>query len=539
MKIVTGEKMGQIDREAMEGFGIPGMVLMENAGLQVVNLLQELLPPGERGAVVVVCGKGNNGGDGFVIARHLSRLGYRVKVLAVDRPETYKGDAAQNYRILLDSGTGVMLTEDRGLRGLGERLDEGDVIVDALLGTGTRRRVSEQYQTIIDDINRSRARVVAVDIPSGISADTGEVMGTAVRADYTVTFALPKRGLLLFPGAEHAGRVAVADIGIPEELLTSTAIRENLVDAEYVAERLPPRKPDGHKGTYGRVLIVAGSPGMTGAAALTGEAALRGGAGLVYAGTTEELRPVLEAKLKEVISLGFPGDKKGDFKEGAAREVLEKARTCQAVAFGPGLNPSAPTLELLKELLRSLDIPLVVDAGSLAALALEPGALRHKKAPVVLTPHPGEMARLLGTTVSAVQEERWELAARQAAEWGTVVLLKGAHTVIAAPGGEVYVSPSGNPALSTAGTGDLLTGLVAALAAQGLSPLQAAACGAFLHGLSADLLVRERGARGWKAGDVLDFIPAALNSLAAPPQRREEFLRSSLRWIREFEAWRW
>lgn len=519
MKIVSGEKMGEIDRQAISRFGIPGLVLMENAGLQVVQLIQKLRPDRNRSRVAIFCGRGNNGGDGFVIARHLRRLGYRVMIWALDQVSAYQGDAAVNYHILLRQGEAVFQMKENNPLEFIRNLEADDLAVDALLGTGLQRPVSGPLAEIIAALNSSAAEIVSVDIPSGVSAGTGEVLGAAVQAHYTVTFALPKRGLLLFPGAAHTGRLIVADIGIPAELTAAAELRENLVTGHFVQACLPPKLLDGHKGTYGRVLILAGSPGMTGAAALAGEAALRGGAGLVYVGTAEELRPVLEAKLKEVIVWGFPGDGRGNLTAEGSGEILQSAHTCQVLALGPGLQPTPETLHLFKDLCGEISVPLVVDAGGLGALALEPQFLKQagRKAPLILTPHPGEMSWLVGGSVTGVQQQRWALAAEQAREWQAVVVLKGAHTVIALPGGELYINPTGNPLLSTAGTGDLLTGLIAALAAQGLEVAKAAICGAYLHGLAADLLQAHSGPRGFKAGDVLDFIPAAFNKVIELP----------------------
>lgn len=506
--------MGQIDRKAMEAYGIPGIVLMENAGLQVVSMVLQLCPRADDGMIAVFCGRGNNGGDGFVIARHLQKLGYRVKTWAMGALSAYKGDAAANYDIYLKGGGHVSLLTEGDPSAITGELQESDLIVDALLGTGIRNRVAEPFAEVIRAINGSRARVLAVDIPSGISADTGEVLGEAVKADYTVTFALPKRGLLLFPGAQYAGRVFVGDIGIPRELTASSEIRENLVTGDAIKAHLPRRVADGHKGTYGRALILAGSAGMTGAAALAGEAALRGGAGLVYAGIAAELRAVLEAKLREVIILAFPGDGTGNMEPAGAGEILDFAGQCRAVAFGPGLDPGRKTLELLKGLLTRAALPMVIDAGGLGALALDTGLLAQKKAPAIVTPHPGEMARLTGMEVPAIQRGRWEIAAEKAREWDSIVVLKGAHTVTALPDGEVFVNPTGNPVLSTAGSGDILTGLITGLAAQGLPPQWAAVCGVYLHGLAGDLLAEQAGERGHLAGDVLAFIPLALNRVS-------------------------
>ena len=531
MKIVSGKKMGEIDREAMTRYGIPGLILMENAGLQVVGLIRKLRPDRGNGSIIILCGKGNNGGDGFVIARHLKRLGYCVETWAVDPVSDYQGDAAVNYRILLNTGCEVHLVGEKYPLGRLKDLNSSDLIVDALLGTGIGRKVSGIYEELIEAINSSSASVVSVDIPSGISADSGEVMGTAVRADYTVTFALPKRGLLHFPGAGYSGRLFVADIGIPEALASSADIRENLITGDFIRSQLPQRVLESHKGTYGRVLLLAGSPGMTGAAALAGEAALRGGAGLVYAGVAGGLRAVLEAKLKEVIVLGFTGDSEGNLTIDSLPGIMEHASGCDALALGPGLKPGRETLNLLKALAREVPLPLVVDAGGLSALALEPGCLTQlegRKASFIFTPHPGEMARMLGANVKNVQKQRWELAAQKAAEWNAVVVLKGAYTVIAVPEGEVYINPTGNPVLSSAGTGDLLTGLITAFCAQGLSPESAALCGAYLHGLAADLLVKRSGDRGFKAGDILDYFPAAFReTLNLPPVQPGELYQIS------------
>ncbi len=522
MKIVSGETMGRIDARAMDEYGIPGVILMENAALQAVRRVRELCPePGER-RIVILCGRGNNGGDGFVMARHLTRRGYRVSTWAAGEIEEYRGDAAVNYQILQRTGVHVrnLAVDDPGH--LLSQLGPEDLVVDALLGTGLSRQVGPPFDRLIAYINQSPARVLAVDIPSGISADTGEIMGVAVEADCTVTFALPKRGLLLFPGAAYAGEVAVVDIGIPGELIDSEMIQENLVTTEFVGQSLPSRELDGHKGTYGRVLILAGSPGMTGAAALTGEAALRGGAGLVYAGTAAELRPVLESKLKEVISLGFPGDGQGCLLPDGADEILEHALACQALAFGPGLKPGEKTWKLLGQLLARLAAPMIIDAGGLGALARDTSILKEKNHPLVLTPHPGEMSRLTGKDIEEVQRSRWELAQEYADLWGVVVVLKGAHTVTALPQGQLYVNPTGNPLLSTAGTGDVLTGLIAALAARGLSPEQAAVCGVFLHGLAADLLAVGDTPRGAMAGELSPYIPQAWSQVLEVLSRSRE-----------------
>ncbi|MGI5876601.1 MAG: NAD(P)H-hydrate dehydratase [Dethiobacteria bacterium] len=513
MKLVSGKKMGAIDREAIEQLGIPGLMLMENAGLQVVKFIQSNWKSPGKGKIIIICGKGNNGGDGFVISRHLHRLGYHLETWAMGDISDYKGDAAVNYHVLLQLGFTVFQASKDNLLGRLSDLGETDLIVDALLGTGIENLVRGPLKKIIAAINDSAAEVVAIDIPSGISADSGAVMGTAVKANYTVTFALPKRGLLLFPGVKYAGRVLVVDIGIPKKLTGCSEIKENLITGYFVQARLPRRQLDSHKGSNGRVLILAGSPGMTGAATMAGEAALRGGAGLVYVGTAEEISYIVEGKLKEVITLGFPGDGKGNMTVDGVKQIAKQAGNCQALAFGPGLKPDAETLKLYSELAKEINVPMVVDAGGLGALALSPEILLKNNRSLILTPHPGEMSRLTGIDIANVQQKRWELAAAKAAEWNAVVVLKGTNTVIALPNGDVYINPTGNPVLATAGTGDLLTGLIASLLAQGLQPEMAAICGVYIHGLAADLLSSESGKAGFIAGDVLQMFPRAINEV--------------------------
>ena len=518
--------MAAVDGEAIERFSIPGLILMENAALQVVQYIKEILPVRRHGSIIIICGKGNNGGDGFVIARQLLRCGYRCAVWAMDGCTAYRGDAAVNYEILLKQGIPVhLVTEEDPLKIL-KNLGEEDLIVDALLGTGLKSEVSASFATLIRAINESPAPVLAVDIPSGVCADSGEIMGVAVKARHTVTFALTKRGLLLYPGAASAGRVVVADIGIPEQLLEGYAASEQLITGQSVQALLPARPQQSNKGTYGRLLLLAGSPGMSGAAVLAAEAALRGGAGLVYLGAAPELRPVLENKLKEVIVRELPGDGEGNLDAAGFPRIQEESCSCQALAVGPGMDPGHSTLALLHQLIKELRLPLVIDAGALGALARNPSLLQwENKPPLVLTPHPGEMARLLGMDVETLQRQRWELAAAKAMEWDCVIVLKGAHTVVALPTGELFINPTGNAALATAGSGDLLTGIIAALLVQGLLPHEAAVAGVYLHGLSADLMVAHSGLRGHTAGDVLSFIPAAFQKIVTlVPHRPGEYL---------------
>lgn len=496
MKVLTAAAMREADRRAIEELGLPGAVLMENAGLRVAEAVLTVNP--RRRKVVIVAGPGNNGGDGAVAARHLSQAGLTVSLWSTARPEQYRGEAGDNFKFLSNSGAGWLhILENKELPALKADLKEAGLVVDALLGTGGSCPVEGLFAGIIRCINEQEAPVLAVDIPSGVCADSGQVMGVAVKARWTVTLAYPKQGLFLFPGAELAGEISIANIHIPPGLVERVATE--LITAERVRQCLPSRRLDSHKGSFGRVLLWAGSPGMTGAAVLACKAALRGGAGLVYLAAPSQIKPALESKLEEVIVKDIPESRPGEAGPEVAEDLLALAGRCQALAAGPGLSPSPGAARLLEEIIRSCPVPLILDAGALEMISGNPELLRESRQPVTITPHPGEMARLSGLTATEVQRSRLDLARRCAADWRCTVVLKGARTIVATPAGKAYFNPTGGPSLATAGAGDLLTGLIAALIAQGLPAEEAALAGVYLHGLAGDLLP----ARGVMAGDLL------------------------------------
>lgn len=512
MKVLTAAAMREADRRTIEELGVPGAVLMESAGMRIVEVILTLQPLPAR--VVVAAGSGNNGGDGFVAARLLRQAGVSVSLWSTAAPGAYRGDAAINYEYLRHSGFVVKhILDQAGLEQFRADLEGAGLIVDALFGIGLDRPVKGLAAAVIEAINSSALPVLAADIPSGVQADSGEVLGCAVQARWTVTFAFPKPGLLQQPGAALAGEVVVGEINVPSSLAAKEQAR--VTTARRVGKLLPSRPQASHKGSFGRALIIAGSPGMSGAAVLAAGAALRGGAGLVYLAAPAAICPALEAQLPEAVTVALPELSPGLVDPGAAELLLEKAASCSALAVGPGLAPVQETAALLGELIRHCPLPLVIDAGALAALALLPersrGALlRASSQPPLLTPHPGEMARLTGLGIDQVQRSRPETALRFAREWDSIMVLKGAQTVIASPAGELCFNPTGGPALATAGTGDLLTGLIVSLIAQGMQPYDAAAAAAFIHGLAGDLLPKGRGAL---AGDVLAAFPGAFQHL--------------------------
>lgn len=511
MKILTSAEMKDIDRRCVDEYGIPSLLLMENAGLQVVSALEDLFPGLSSKTVCILAGPGNNGGDGFVVARHLRNRGCTVKVVYL--PGRLPDDAAVNFAILQKLGVDLLEVQEGDLSSVTAAIDQADIIVDALFGTGLARPITGAAAAMISVIKRMNTPVVAIDIPSGINADTGAVLGEAVRARYTVTLGFYKRGLLLFPGAIHAGEVRVADIGIPPEL--AAECRVSRITREE-AGSLAVRPFDAHKGTFGHLLVVAGSVGKTGAACMTAEGALRAGTGLVTVASPSSLNPVLAMKLTEAMTVPLPETMEQSISLKARRRLKELSARVSAMAVGPGLSTHPETAQLVRDLVKGAEIPLVIDADGINAIAVNPEVLREARTTLVLTPHPGEMGRLTGLTSSDVQRNRLEVAEEFARKYGVVLVLKGAGTVVACPDGSVYVNSTGNPGMATAGTGDVLCGVIAGLAAQGMDPARAARLGVFLHGLAGDMTAAEVGEVGMIATDLMARLPAAIRSLTTP-----------------------
>jgi NAD(P)H-hydrate epimerase len=502
--LLSAEQMRCLDRHTIETLGVPGELLMECAGRVVTAEVLSELPTGS--TVWVVCGSGNNGGDGLVVARHLHLLGTPVRVVWVGDPKRLRGDPAANWKRA--QAVGVPVAQNRW------RPDPGDVLVDAIFGTGLDRPVEGAAATAIRKLCASRpaCKVVAVDLPSGLDADTGQVLGCAVEADVTVTLALPKLGLALEPGRSLAGRVVVGRIGIADEAPQVGRTAE-LWTRRAAAARLPERPAAGHKGSFGHLLVVAGSEGKTGAAALSAEGAARVGAGLVTIACPESTNAVLEVKCTEAMTAPVPETAAHGFAADAEKPILDLAEGRDAVAAGPGIGRGDETLALMRRLAEKLERPLVLDADGLLAFTDAGALLAARSAPTVLTPHPGEAAALLGSSPAEINCDRTAAARRLAEETGAVVVLKGAATVTAEPGGRCAVNASGGPILATGGTGDVLTGLIGGLLAQGLDAFDAGALGAFLHGRAADRLGELFGTAGVLAGDLAEEIPATLQSL--------------------------
>ena len=508
MKLVTAKEMKALDVQAQNDYAMPGILLMDNAAQAVAEAVHEALTALEGERVVIFCGGGNNGGDGLGAARWLQSYGVSVRAFVVGAAlDAVQGDAAMELAMFTKAGGRVeaLSTEDDWV--LAElAASKADVLVDALLGTGFHGELEGDVLRACELLNKSEKYILAVDVPTGVNADNGAVSENAVRADHTVTMALVKTGLLLYPGREYCGDIELADISMPVKLVEEYQSDKYRLTDEIVRELMPLRKANAHKGDAGRVVICAGSPGYTGAAALASDAAVKAGAGLVSLYTPLSSRDVLAIKLTEVMVHGLLERMPGILGGGAASDVASSAEAADVLAIGPGLGTSESTQEAVRTILQKITTPVVIDADALTALAGHTEILAAMQAQKVLTPHPGEMARLTGLEIAEIEADRINIAKKYAEQWQAIVVLKGAPTVIGCPNGTVYVNSTGNSSLATGGSGDVLTGIIAGLAAQEISLQEAAICGVYLHGLAAELTGIDIGLA---AGELAALLPQA------------------------------
>lgn len=512
MLAALGEEMREIDRKTIEEIGILGLVLMEEAGRQVALEAKAMLTSPQN-KILVLAGAGNNGGDGYVAARLLHNWGFSVQVWLLTSPDKIKGDAKINLKImqkLLPMEKIRQITSSEILQVKESELKEADLIIDAILGTGTQGEVTGIKREIILALNSLNKKVLAVDLPSGLNANTGQVLGCCVQATRTVTFALPKVGLLVHPAVEYAGTVKTVDIGIPPQVIEQLALQHVQLEPALVKQWLPQRKATAHKGSCGRVLVLAGSEGMLGAAVLCAEAVLKIGAGLVTLALPKSIYPLAATKLTEVMTRPLPETAEGTLALMAWAQVEKLVDKADVLVLGPGLSSQGETAILVLKILEETNLPVVVDADGLNILADNPHFLNKKRKNLVFTPHPGEMVRLTEKTMEEVQNNRLDLVREKAQEWGVSLVLKGAGTLVASPQGKVYVNSTGNPGMATAGAGDVLAGVIGGLLAQGLTTTIAAASAVYIHGLAGDLARNEQGEMGLLAGDILAYLPKAL-----------------------------
>jgi len=520
LKLVTSNEMMNLDNIAINKYSIPGIVLMENAGLQVVHKIKQLFNYFlENKRIMIFCGKGNNGGDGMVIARHLINKGADVKVFLLSSPSEIKGDAATNLKILQSMGVRIYpIINEKDLHRVNIAMIYSDLIVDAIYGTGFKGEAKGISTSLIKLINESKKIVLSVDLPSGLEADTGEVCGECIKATHTITFGLPKIGLYLEPGCRFSGQIEVVDISLPQKLFNQNSLNRELITLDWVKSKLTKRESNTHKGNYGHVLVVGGSPGMTGAVYLAATGALKAGAGLVTAAIPRSLNSILEQKLTEVMTKPLPENDKGFLGRDSLEPILEMIKSVDTIVIGPGMSVSIEGETLLKELMPQIKIPIVLDADGLNLLsrivASDKEFLKKIQAEIIFTPHPGEMARLCQINIQEIQKDRLTIGEKFAKEWGVILVLKGSKTLIASPKGKTFLNITGNPGMSTGGTGDVLAGIIGALLGQGFNMDTAAAMGVFLHGYAADKAVKQTGEYSLTAMDIIDYLPIVLMEIS-------------------------
>ena len=516
MKVLTSVQMKEIDRTAIEDLGIIGPLLMENAGLQIAMEIMDCFPDIDLEEVVIIAGKGNNGGDGFVVARHLHNQGCRPHVLLLARMRELKGDAAMNAGIA--QKIGVKISEaptEKEWRVHKKNLKKATILLDAIFGTGLTKAAKGFYAEVIEDINASEAYTIAVDIPSGLSSDSFQIIGPCVEADLTITLAAPKIAHVFPPAEEKVGELVVADISVPPELFEDARLKLELIEEEHIIPYFQPRLSDAHKGNYGHLFILSGSLGKTGASVLAGKAALKLGAGLVTVGTPQSCLPIVARAMVELMTEPLPETPKKTFSAEALDRTLELLQDKDALLLGPGISTHPSTAEFVKILLPQIKIPAVLDADALNILAEEPSLLKSLKKTVILTPHPGEFARLIHLTTKEVIAKKLELAPRFAQDFGVYLVLKGYRTLVCTPDGKTYINPTGNPGMATAGSGDVLSGMIASMIIQNKDPLLATLAAVFVHGLSGDIGAQRIGEKALTAGKLITYLPTAIKALSS------------------------
>ncbi len=524
MKVVTAAQIREMDRNAIELFGIPGHVLMENAGAAVVDIIKHRYPFIRGCKTAAFCGSGNNGGDGFVIARRLALLGVNVQVCLAAPIDSIKGDAKTHFDVLRKLFPDICIHTD--VENWKAALTESNFVVDALLGTGLKGSLSPSYARAIELINKSGVPVYSVDIPSGVNSDDGPLHGEAVYATCTITFAYPKLGMYLFPGAGHTGEIVVSDIGFDWDRVEVKNEARLFFPTSEMISMLQNRNQSANKGEYGHLGLIAGSRGMAGAPALTARAAQRVGTGLVTVMTASCIQQTIASKLDEQMTIPLPNTdcELGAMNAYAYTQITKFAKKAAALAIGPGMTTAPETGQLIQSLLAEIDRPIVLDADGLNALSKNPECITSRTAPLVITPHPGEAARLLGISINDIEADRVGSVRKLAEKYHAVALLKGAYTLIAEPGGEILINTTGNPGMATGGSGDTLTGILGGLLAQysaaeshgkpfGFTLLELTAFAAYLHGKAGDLAAEEMGVSSMTASDIITHIPKAIFGL--------------------------
>ncbi len=516
MRILNADQMREADRRTIQDIGIASLVLMENAGRQVVAAIESLYPDLSERRIAIVCGKGNNGGDGFVVARTLQQRGFDVSVFLIGSVADVKGDARINLEILGRLGqTLVEVADETAWELHGAEVTGHDLIIDAMFGTGLTTPLTGIYETVVADINDAGVPIVAIDMPSGMSADTSDLIGDCIEATVTVTLGAPKLPLVLPPAEMKSGEVVIADIGIPADIFEQLDGPEiELLTRERMRALITPRAPDSHKGDFGRVMVVAGSVGKSGAAVLCAQGALRSGAGLVTVASPRACQPAIAAQAVEYMTEGLDETPEGTVHYSAVDAVL--GIDADVIVAGPGLGRGEGVTTFVRELLDKCEGPLVLDADALNAFADEPALLVGREGrDLIITPHPGEMARLVGCTVEDLQADRMGIATDFAKRHRLYLVLKGYRTLVVTPDEKVFVNPTGSPGMATGGTGDVLAGMIGAWLAQLLDAEAACKLAVYLHGSAGELADADSGEVSMTAGDLVDHIGDAVLEVTA------------------------
>ncbi len=512
MKVLTNDQIRLIDRHAVVDYGINGLILMENAGLAIVDEIKKRYD--SRTKVLVISGRGNNGGDGFVVCRHLHNASYNVQLVTVDNEDRISGDARTNLEIITKMGIGrYNYLDESGLGPLKEWVLQADIIVDAIFGTGLESDVTPLVENVISLINGYSKFTMSIDLPSGVCGDNGLIKKIAVIADVTVCLHVPKCGNILFPGAENNGELIIRDIGIPKAVNQLLDYTYEIITEQDIVDRIPYRHRQMHKGSFGKAGVIAGSLGLAGAAILTSKAALRSGIGLLKLFIPESINILMKTAIPESITIPLQEMRKGVIGINQISTIIEAASRCEVLAVGPGCGETPELGETIKRLIAEIEIPLVLDADALNVLSRDPSILRGRKGPIVITPHIGEMARMTRLSVDHILANPIFTARDFSKEWDVIIVLKGARTVIALPTGEIYINITGNSGMATAGSGDVLTGIITGFIAQGLKPEDAAIIGVYVHGFSGDVVAARIGEHGLLAGDLVEQLPFTLKTL--------------------------
>jgi NAD(P)H-hydrate epimerase len=514
--VVTSAEMQACDRYAIDTLKIPGLVLMENAGRGVVEMMEKHFGSMMGKTIIVLCGKGNNGGDGYVVARHLFNRGAKVIVLLLWKPSEQKGDAKINFESIQKIASkfkknGMLQIKELKSSRVFRLLPNADIIIDAIFGTGFSGEVRESYNSVIKWVNKAGGKKVSIDIPSGVNADNGEVSNVAVKADLTVTMALRKIGLITGEGKSYAGKVEVVDISMPMEIVNLQKPKTFVVHADDVRKVLPTRSLNAHKHSVGKIFVLAGSPRFTGAAAMTASTAMKAGAGAVILGTPNSVYPIIAKKLTEVMVEPLPDTEEGTLSLAAYDKILNHLKWADLLICGPGISRNQETCQLIWRLILEYNKKILIDADGLNNLSEKISFLKnHTSREIIITPHTGELSRLTGLLSTEIEKNRVTIARQIAKQFRLTIVLKGASTITASEDGNVYINSTGNPGMASAGMGDVLAGLIGGLWAQGMNRTEAAYAGVYLHGYAGDMAKNKYGEKSLLAMDVQGFLPKSI-----------------------------